>query len=361
MYIALDENHKRITIENAKKGNKYYCTECKAEVITKKGKVREHHFAHKNEQTSCSYKKHEGKTLWHREWQNLFGADYQEIILENNDEKRIADVSIHNYVIEFQHSPMKLSEFRSRNKFYTSLGYKIIWVFDLLDAYENGQIYTINENNTYEWIYQREPLKSINLPNENCTIYFQLEDNGICKILDAKESFKNFSAAPLITKEDFVKGVINQEADILYTPIKKEVIKSKPKNEIRNLKSQNISKKTSSELNSYLDNPIANNETQEKAIEIQNPYYSLQGDNTDPTIIIKHKDSKLFHTVAYQNDDDKFIYNIHDHQYYFYSNNDLYNYDIKTGNIEKIKIDRYIKFLFERYIWHEIPKSINNK
>ena len=41
-------------------------------------------------------------------------------------------------VYEFQHSPLSPEELDDRNAFYNSLGYKVIWIFDLFDQYENG-------------------------------------------------------------------------------------------------------------------------------------------------------------------------------------------------------------------------------
>ncbi len=53
MYIAIDENNKTIVISDIKKDielkyKKYYCPNCKSEVIPKIGKIRSAHFAHKN-------------------------------------------------------------------------------------------------------------------------------------------------------------------------------------------------------------------------------------------------------------------------------------------------------------------------
>ena len=43
-------------------------------------------------------------------------------------------------VFEFQHSALSSSEFYERNSFYNALGYKVIWVFDAIEQYLNGQI-----------------------------------------------------------------------------------------------------------------------------------------------------------------------------------------------------------------------------
>ncbi len=52
--FALDDNNQITYIDNAIKGRKYYCPLCKNELNIRKGKIRIHHFAHKNE-NNCNY------------------------------------------------------------------------------------------------------------------------------------------------------------------------------------------------------------------------------------------------------------------------------------------------------------------
>jgi competence CoiA-like predicted nuclease len=46
-------------------------------------------------------------------------------------------------VVEFQHSSMTLDEFTQRNDFYTSLGYRVVWVFDTCKAFDNKKLDSI--------------------------------------------------------------------------------------------------------------------------------------------------------------------------------------------------------------------------
>jgi hypothetical protein len=45
-------------------------------------------------------------------------------------EKHIADVVVDNVVLEFQHSPISCAEIESREAFYTSQGYTLLWILD---------------------------------------------------------------------------------------------------------------------------------------------------------------------------------------------------------------------------------------
>lgn len=71
---------------------------------------------------------------WHKNWQLLFPKECREKMLKRGNVKHIADVLINNYVIEFQHTKIELDEFLDRNKFYTSFGYKLIWIFDYING-----------------------------------------------------------------------------------------------------------------------------------------------------------------------------------------------------------------------------------
>ena len=68
--------------------------------------------------------------------------EYQEIVKTKDEQKHRADVLIESekVVFEFQHSPLSPDEFEDRNSFYNSLGYKVIWVFDVEEQYQNEQI-----------------------------------------------------------------------------------------------------------------------------------------------------------------------------------------------------------------------------
>jgi hypothetical protein len=103
------------------------CKSCGSILISKCGKHKLWHWAHKS--TVHCDQWWEPETEWHRAWKNLFPKDWQEVIHFDpfTDEKHIADVKTsHGQVIEFQHSPMKPEELRSREEFYKNMA----WVID---------------------------------------------------------------------------------------------------------------------------------------------------------------------------------------------------------------------------------------
>ena len=118
MRFALDKTtNKRI---EPTKGAIAVCQCCKRDVIPKCGKIRVHHWAHKNK-SHCD-RWWEPETEWHRSWKDEFPHDWQEVIKydEENNEKHIADVfnPSKELVIEFQNSSINIDELQSRERFY---------------------------------------------------------------------------------------------------------------------------------------------------------------------------------------------------------------------------------------------------
>lgn len=130
MFTAIDELGNKVSIMNAEYGKTYYCPKCNEKVtVKKKGKVKAPHFAHKPGSDCTDWG---DMSEWHLSWQEKFPEECREVILEKNGERHRADVCIKdmNLVIEFQHSTISNEEFNKRNCFYTSCGYRLVWVFD---------------------------------------------------------------------------------------------------------------------------------------------------------------------------------------------------------------------------------------
>jgi competence protein CoiA len=103
------------------------CSSCSRPVIAKCGTRKIWHWSHKNK-TDCD-NWWEPETEWHRTWKDNYPTDWQEVPLldERTGEKHIADVrTVHNLVIEFQHSYIDPQERTSREQFYKN----VVWVVD---------------------------------------------------------------------------------------------------------------------------------------------------------------------------------------------------------------------------------------
>lgn len=148
MIIAYNKNKERIHIDEASRKEKYYCPTCGEELAIKRGNIKAHHYSHKAYSNCDGW--HYDMSDWHSLWQSQFPIENQEVVFELNGKKHRADVFINNTVIEFQHSKLSYEEFKDRNVFYTSLGYRVIWILDATHSYLNSEIEEYGDNN-YSW------------------------------------------------------------------------------------------------------------------------------------------------------------------------------------------------------------------
>jgi competence protein CoiA len=112
--------------QEAQPGLSGECQSCQRPMIAKCGERRVWHWSHLTKRSCDPWWENEGE--WHRAWKGHFPVDWQEVIHPaENGMKHIADVkTAHGWVIEFQHSPIKPNERRSRDAFYG----KLVWVVD---------------------------------------------------------------------------------------------------------------------------------------------------------------------------------------------------------------------------------------
>ena len=180
MRVALDADGKRVHIDQTHVKEKYFCPSCGEELIMRKGEIRAHHFAHKPNSV-CSDGWNYDMSDWHINWQDKFPVEMQEVVKKHNGKTHRADVLIEDTktVIEFQHSPLSADEFDDRNTFYRELGYKVVWVFDVIDQYEEGLIREHeNKENIFIWNRPRSTFNNMDSILKEDNIYFEFESTA---------------------------------------------------------------------------------------------------------------------------------------------------------------------------------------
>lgn len=218
MLFASDYNDNRVHIGETHSNQEYYCPYCGAPLITKKGDVRQHHFAHKQNHVCSDTWAHSGPSgydvsPWHNEWQSLFPKENQEVKLVLGDTKHRADVLIDRTVVEFQHSIMPVAAFDNRNNFYFNLGYKVVWLFDLSDLYENGQLTYRGEADflVFRWKNPKKAFNSYDIQSGCIDLFFQLSDSEDACIVRVRnvsqDGFEQFSTSQFISKDVFLNYV----------------------------------------------------------------------------------------------------------------------------------------------------------
>ena len=217
MQYANDYNDNRVHIDETQSNQAYYCPYCGAPMITKKGDIRQHHFAHSSSHhCSDSWERtHTYDTsIWHNVWQSTFPKINQEVKLSLGETKHRADVLIDRTVVEFQHSIMQVKAFDDRNNFYSNLGYKVVWLFDLSEIYSQGKIRYFEKDNgfVFVWDNPKRVFNSYDVKNGCIDLFFQLSEEAseeaIVRVLDVSErGVEQFYASKFISKEAFLRYV----------------------------------------------------------------------------------------------------------------------------------------------------------
>lgn len=215
MLFAVDYNDNRVHIDETHSNQEYYCPYCGAPLTTKKGEIRQHHFAHKqNHLCSDTWERSHSYDIspWHNEWQSLFPKENQEVKLSLGDTKHRADVIIDRTVIEFQHSIMPVKAFDDRNNFYFNLGNKVIWLFDLSDLLEDQLFYKETDDGLeFHWRNPKKAFNNYDIQSGCIDLFFQLKSEPkveIVRVTDVSENgFERFYTSKFIDKNDFLTYV----------------------------------------------------------------------------------------------------------------------------------------------------------
>lgn len=145
MFIAYDKDDIAIDVEDAVKGEEYFCPICGSPLLIREGTQNAKHFAHKVGE--CTDTWHYDMSEWHVRMQSYFPIKSREVVVKSGNKSHRADVLVGKTVIEFQHSPISADEYMARNDFFDSLGYKVVWVFDVSQQYRLGDLYYSSEDN----------------------------------------------------------------------------------------------------------------------------------------------------------------------------------------------------------------------
>jgi hypothetical protein len=122
LLIAL--NNKGIRVRPIK-GGLGKCQTCNNDVRAYCGEINIHHWRHIDSTECDSWK--ENETEWHREWKGIFPIDWQEVVINKNDQIHRADIKTPNgLVVEFQNSSISSTDVKKREHFYNNM----IWLIN---------------------------------------------------------------------------------------------------------------------------------------------------------------------------------------------------------------------------------------
>ena len=226
MQFANSENGLRTYIKDAAETTRYFCPFCGAPMIQRRGQINMPHFAHMKGHLCTDSWKYEEMSEWHLAWQQQYPLENQEVAVIDDLGRHRADVLINDTIVEFQHSPMSVEEFQDRNAFYTSCGYRVVWLFDAIDAYRTNLVVDEREANVYRWKHPPKTLTGLDLYGK-VYVFFHLhddtqEDGGVVIRLtwcsDGNLSYFKSAPSECYTEAEFVEftstGTVKREIDI---------------------------------------------------------------------------------------------------------------------------------------------------
>ena len=190
----------------AKKGLSGFCPSCEGLMIAKCGAKVIHHWAHKGN-LECDHW-WEPETEWHRNWKDHFPKECQEVVHQDptTGERHIADVKTSSrIVLEFQHSPIKPEERKSRNEFYKN----IVWIVDgkRLERDEENFAKAYNEGTNIAQV-RRIVIKKSSLVEKwtelNVPVFFDFK-KSVLWLLVPIISNENTAYLLPVKKEDFLE------------------------------------------------------------------------------------------------------------------------------------------------------------
>lgn len=190
MFKAKGKDGNPVWIDNAIKGEEYFCPICDKPLIIKAVNSEiATHFAHKKG-SGCFDNWSHDMSEWHKAWQNRFPKEYREVVVAKNGIKHRADVLINDTVIEFQHSPISHEEILERNAFYLSCGYRVVWIFDSIDKIEYDYPYFIGTRTLPKSAYwKRKKPQFHGKLQQGVTVYLHSRGTKIFQSLKKRISF----------------------------------------------------------------------------------------------------------------------------------------------------------------------------
>lgn len=208
MYIALDKEQKRISIQDAVQGDTFFCPVCLEKMFVKSGTERARHFSHfPNCECNDIWNGQYDMSDWHYEWQNQFPSENQEVVVQCDDIRHRADVLTDRTVVEFQHSPLSSGKFNDRNVFYHgNIGYKVVWLYDMQKDYEQ-ELITESTENQFAWSKPRSTFRKYNLRAGEIDLFFQIADEGECILHIQAFTNEGFLIKRKYTKDAFLAYV----------------------------------------------------------------------------------------------------------------------------------------------------------
>jgi competence protein CoiA len=186
------------------KNKHFFCPCCESKVVAKMGQIKTHHWAHSTTEINCDSKP---MSEWHIEWQSHFPKENVEIYV---NKKRRADVLLKdNCVVEFQNSPISISDVLKRS---TIANDGIIWVHNVIDQNVNKHFVSSEKikDNLYHGCWKHPMMIFDRQTFRGEEIWLQFSETSLGKLCWVDYSKKPFASISfyLTSKKEFLERLL---------------------------------------------------------------------------------------------------------------------------------------------------------
>lgn len=225
MLTALDSNNQIVRLSQTSSKQKlrvlrdeeqFYCPSCKEQLILKVGEIIAPHFAHIKNEDCATFSEGEseahilGKYRLHSWFKNQNMLVNMEQIIPKINQRPDLVVKNESVVtpIEFQCSPISISDVQKRNEGYNKIGLEPEWIPLAKEKFYPG-IQTISLSPFYSQFIKNDRLITYD-PNSDTFYHYHnlIPIKGfmyiaVCKAVNAREETFPFEKAPILTFEEF--------------------------------------------------------------------------------------------------------------------------------------------------------------
>ena len=162
----------KISINDAVKGEEYFCPGCKKRLFVVTPKYKRAYFSHYKNESCIDYWKYDD-TEWSDRMKSRFNINDVETPVEINKELHHIDINIKNRLaIMLQTGTIHASTLREKTGFILGTGYKVLWLFNFEEMYKAGKITENYWNKNMTW---NVPSRMFEGYEDNPKVYIALE------------------------------------------------------------------------------------------------------------------------------------------------------------------------------------------
>ena len=203
----------KISINDAVKGEEYFCPGCKKRLFVVTPEHKRAYFCHYRNESCIDYWKYDD-TEWSDRMKSRFNINDVETPVEINKELHHIDINVKNRLaIMLQTGTIHAATLKEKTEFILATGYKVLWLFNFEELYKTGKITENYWNKNIAW---NVPSKMFEGYQDNPRVYIALEVKddekdsntvgfAVLEIADELYESKTIYVKRWLTREQFIQ------------------------------------------------------------------------------------------------------------------------------------------------------------